>query len=117
MMSPKDRQRHGGDTADISASEERYSHWGRPISWVAVSLMLVGFAVGGVGLTLGPPVWIVVVIGAVISVIGGVIAYSTDIFKDTGVTEEPVDYHDDSAEHGDHSLGEDEDRGGGRRLT
>ncbi len=114
MMSPMDRQRHAGDTADISASEKRYSHWGRPSSWIAVALMLVGFTVGGVGLTLGPPVWAVVIAGAALFVVGMAIAYFIDIFKDTGVSEEPEVYQDDSAEHGEHSLGAEEEARGGR---
>ena len=109
MMSPMDRQRHAGDTADISASEKRYSHCGRPSSWIAVTLMILGFLVGGVGLTLGPPQWAVVIGGAVIFAIGGIIAYAIDIFKDTGVAEEPEKYLDDSLEHGEHPLGAEEE--------
>ncbi|KUP97715.1 hypothetical protein AC529_05665 [Thermobifida cellulosilytica TB100] len=109
-----DRQRHVGDTADIGASEKRYSHWGRPSSWIAVALMIVGFLVGGVGLTLGPPVWAVVVAGAVLFLIGMAVAYFVDIFKDTGVSEEPEEYQDDSFEHGDHSLGSEREAQDGR---
>lgn len=54
---------------------------GRPVSWVAVSLIMAGFVVGGLGLVLGP-VWVVFWIGAALSVVGGLLAMATDIFED-----------------------------------
>lgn len=57
------------------------SHAGSLKSWVAVSIILIGFIVGGVGLTMGPN-WIVVGVGAGLCVIGGILALAVDIFSD-----------------------------------
>ncbi len=54
---------------------------GRPVSWVAVSIIMVGFVVGGLALIFGPIWWLFwTAIGVV--VVGGLIALSTDIFED-----------------------------------
>lgn len=60
------------------------SHAGRPKSWVAVTIIFVGFVVGGVGITMGPD-WIVFGIGAALTVLGGVIALAVDIMTDVVV--------------------------------
>lgn len=57
------------------------SHAGRPKSWVAVSIIFVGFIVGGVGITMGPD-WVVFGIGAALTVIGGIAALAVDIMSD-----------------------------------
>ncbi|WUI03568.1 hypothetical protein OHR68_17710 [Spirillospora sp. NBC_00431] len=62
------------------------SHAGRPKSWVAVSIIFVGFIVGGVGLVMGPD-WVVFGTGAAITVIGGIIALAVDIMTDVVVDE------------------------------
>lgn len=54
---------------------------GRPISWTAVAVMVVGFAIGGVGLVLGPAWWLVVV-GAIVFGAGGVAGLVTGIMDD-----------------------------------
>ena len=54
---------------------------GRSVSWVEVSIMLVGFTVGGVGLIAGPTWWLVWAGGAVVAV-GGILALATGIFND-----------------------------------
>jgi hypothetical protein len=54
---------------------------GRTVSWVAVSIMLVGFIIGGVGLIAGPTWWLVWAGGAVV-VVGGILALATGIFND-----------------------------------
>jgi len=54
---------------------------GRPVSWVAVSLIMAGFAVGGLALVRGPA-WAVFWVGVGIVVIGGLLALTTDIFED-----------------------------------
>lgn len=108
----RQKQRHPVDAPDISAAPEPHSHLGRPISWVTVFAMLFGFTLGGYGLTQGPS-WVIVAIGAAIFVVGGVVAYFIGIFKDTGVVDEPAHYHDDGAEQGEHTLGEEEHRRGG----
>ncbi|MGH3244099.1 MAG: HGxxPAAW family protein [Spirillospora sp.] len=60
------------------------SHAGRPKSWVAVTIIFVGFIVGGVGLVMGPD-WIVFGAGAAVTVIGGIIALAVDIMTDVVV--------------------------------
>lgn len=54
---------------------------GRPVSWVAVSLMMAGFLTGGLGLVLGPTWWLFWA-GAALVVVGGLLALGTHIFDD-----------------------------------
>jgi hypothetical protein len=57
------------------------SYHGRPVSWVAVTFIMIGFLVGGLALVFGPT-WPVFWVGVGLSVIGGLIATTTDIFED-----------------------------------
>lgn len=57
------------------------SHVGRPSSWMAVSVMLVGFILGGIGLVAGPS-WPLFWAGVAIAAIGGVLALAVGIFSD-----------------------------------
>jgi hypothetical protein len=54
---------------------------GRPVSWVTVSIIMVGFLAGGLGLILGPTCWLFWA-GAAAAVIGGLLALGTHIFDD-----------------------------------
>jgi hypothetical protein len=54
---------------------------GRPVSWVAVSLIMAGFLVGGLALVFGPT-WVVFWIGVGLAVVGGLLALATNIFED-----------------------------------
>lgn len=54
---------------------------GRPVSWVAVSIIMAGFLAGGLGLVFGPT-WLVVYLGAGVAVVGGLLALGTHIFDD-----------------------------------
>jgi len=54
---------------------------GRPVSWIAVSIVAVGFLVGGLALVFGPTWWVFWV-GVGLAVLGGLLAMSTDIFED-----------------------------------
>ncbi|HEV2375951.1 MAG TPA: hypothetical protein VGS19_27760 [Streptosporangiaceae bacterium] len=56
-------------------------HRGRPVSWVAVSIIMAGFLAGGLGLILGPAWWLFWV-GAGLAVVGAFLALATDIFQD-----------------------------------
>ncbi|MCW2904610.1 MAG: hypothetical protein JWO67_6875 [Streptosporangiaceae bacterium] len=72
------------------------SHSGRTTSWVAIGIMIAGFTVGGVGLTLGPS-WPVFWAGVAVVGVGGILALATDIFSDVvlddpRVIPEIVDY-------------------------
>jgi hypothetical protein len=72
----------GSSVAEAGAQPGHYeSFHGRPVSWVAVSIIMVGFVVGGLGLIFGPTWWLFwVAVGLV--VVGGLIALSTNIFED-----------------------------------
>ncbi|MEU6997106.1 HGxxPAAW family protein [Nonomuraea sp. NPDC046570] len=56
------------------------SHAGRASSWLAVTVMLLGFTVGGVAITLAN--WMLVWVGVGIFVVGGILALVFDIFSD-----------------------------------
>ncbi len=54
---------------------------GRPVSWVAVAIIVAGFIAGGLGLVLGP-VWWLFWLGAGMVAVGGLLALSINIFED-----------------------------------
>jgi hypothetical protein len=54
---------------------------GRTVSWVAVSIIMAGFLIGGLGLVLGPTWWLFWV-GVAAVIIGGLLALGTNIFDD-----------------------------------
>ncbi|MDH2427862.1 HGxxPAAW family protein [Sphaerisporangium sp. TRM90804] len=57
------------------------SHAGRASSWLAVTVILLGFTIGGVALTIGPN-WFLFWVGAGVIAVGGVLALVFDIFSD-----------------------------------
>ena len=68
----------------VGAEEARAAqphHHGRPVSWVAVSIMMAAFLVGGFGLILGPTWWLFWV-GVGMCAVGGLLALSINIFDD-----------------------------------
>ncbi|WP_235834659.1 HGxxPAAW family protein [Actinomadura logoneensis] len=72
------------------------SHAGRPGSWLAVSIVFLGFLVGGVALCLGPN-WVVFWVGAAVIVVGLVACWAVHLFADVvvdapRVVPEIVDY-------------------------
>ena len=54
---------------------------GRPVSWVAVTIIIVGFIIGGIALPIGP-VWVLFWVGAALVVLGGIFAASVRIMDD-----------------------------------
>ncbi len=54
---------------------------GRAVSWVAVSIIMAGFLVGGLGLVFGPTWWLFWV-GVGATIVGGLLALGTRIFDD-----------------------------------
>jgi hypothetical protein len=54
---------------------------GRPVSWAVVGVVIVGFIVGGVGLTLGPTWWMFWV-GAALATVGIVVGWATGMMED-----------------------------------
>ncbi|GAB3669955.1 hypothetical protein GCM10027589_38270 [Actinocorallia lasiicapitis] len=62
-------------------------HGGSPKSWVAVSVIFIGFLVGGLGLPL--QIWPLFWAGVGIAVVGGILAAAVGIMEDV-VLDEPV---------------------------
>ena len=56
-------------------------HHGRPISWISVVVMIIGFLVGGAGLVFGPTWWLFWA-GGGLAALGGFVALGTGIFND-----------------------------------
>ena len=54
---------------------------GRPVSWVAVGIMMAAFLVGGRGRILGP-IWWLFWVGVAMCAVGGLRALATHIFDD-----------------------------------
>ena len=71
---------HGLD-AQTGVSYGHEAHHGRPASWVAVSIIIVGFIVGGVAMVPSPKWWLFWV-GTGIVVIGGIMAAAVHIMDD-----------------------------------
>ena len=71
---------HGLD-AETGVSYTHEAHHGRPASWVAVSVIIVGFIVGGVAMVPSPKWWLFWT-GAGIVVIGCIMAAAAHILDD-----------------------------------
>jgi len=56
---------------------------GRVTSWIAVTVIVIGFIVGGFGLILGPS-WVLFWVGVGIVVAGGIYALAVGIMEDYG---------------------------------
>ncbi len=68
--------------SQVPGTPVHFAHYGgRPVSWVAVSLILVGFLAGGLALVFGPTWWVFWV-GLAIAAVGGLLALATGIFDD-----------------------------------
>jgi hypothetical protein len=71
---------HGLD-AQTGESSAHEGHHGSTASWVAVSIIIIGFIVGGVAMVPSPKWWLFWT-GAGIVVIGGIMAASVHILDD-----------------------------------
>jgi hypothetical protein len=72
--------------ADLAVSggpnqEALPSYHGRPVSWIAVSIIMIGFVMGGFGLVFGPTWWAFWT-GAGVAVLGLLVALVTNTFED-----------------------------------
>lgn len=56
-------------------------HRGRPVSWVSVSIIFVGFLLGGIAFVVGPAWWLLWV-GVAVTAVGGILGLATGIFND-----------------------------------
>ncbi|MBO0777043.1 MAG: hypothetical protein J2P34_12090 [Actinobacteria bacterium] len=57
------------------------AYHGRPVSWVAVSIIMLGFLVGGLALVFGP-IWWLFWVSLGLAAAGGLLALGTRIFED-----------------------------------
>jgi len=71
---------HGLD-AQTGMSYGHEAHHGRPASWVAVSIIVVGFVVGGIAMVPSPKWWLFWT-GAGIVVVGCIMAAAAHILDD-----------------------------------
>ncbi len=65
-----------------------YGANGRPVSWIAVLVICVGFTIGGVGLCMNPPTWPIFWAGVVVTGIGIAIAFGCNMMMDFTTEEE-----------------------------
>ena len=70
-----------GLDAQTGPPHEHEAHHGRPASWVAVTVIVIGFVIGGIALTVGPS-WVLFWVGTAIVVVGGIMAAATRIMDD-----------------------------------
>ena len=57
------------------------AHHGRPASWVAVTVIVIGFVIGGIALPVGPS-WVLFWVGVAIAVVGSIMAAAVRIMDD-----------------------------------
>ena len=81
--SPAGYRPGGSDVARAEAQPTgEHPHFsGRPVSWVAVVIIIVGFVLGGVALVAGP-VWALFWVGTGIAAVGCIMAASVGTFND-----------------------------------
>jgi hypothetical protein len=77
-----DAQDSGVEPAEALLSPGKHVPFhGRRVSWVAVTIIIVGFLAGGVGLITGPTWWLFWA-GLAVAVVGGILALSVGVFND-----------------------------------
>ncbi|GGP86960.1 HGxxPAAW family protein [Streptosporangium pseudovulgare] len=65
-------------------SDHGAGHAGRASSWLAVTVLILGFAVGGIGLCRGPD-WFLFWAGTAVCALGGVLVAVFGVFRDVSV--------------------------------
>ena len=69
-------------TGTLGASSWRHEPFhGRTVSWVAATIIIIGFVIGGIGLITGPS-WVLFWVGGGVVAVGGILALATGIFND-----------------------------------
>jgi hypothetical protein len=73
----------GSHALDVQSglSHIHEEHHGRPVSWVAVTIIVVGFTIGGIAMVTGPTWWLFWA-GTGIVVIGSIFAAAVRVFDD-----------------------------------
>jgi hypothetical protein len=72
---------HGLDARTSEPAWEHEEYHGRPVSWVAVTIIIIGFIIGGIALPVGPS-WVLFWVGAALVVLGSIFAASIRIMDD-----------------------------------
>jgi hypothetical protein len=72
---------HGLDARTGEPNWQHEEYHGRPVSWVAVTLIIIGFVLGGIALPIGPS-WVLFWVGAAIVIVGCIFAASIRIMDD-----------------------------------
>jgi hypothetical protein len=70
-----------GLDAQVAPAYVHEAHHGRPASWVASSIVIVGFIIGGIALPIGPTWWLFWT-GVGIVVLGAIVGAAVHIFDD-----------------------------------
>ncbi len=81
MTEPEDSPAHDVARSASQQHDPLGVHHGRPVSWVAVSIIVAGFIAGGLGLVIGPTWWLFWT-GAGIAALGGILGLASGIFDD-----------------------------------
>ena len=71
----------GTGTSGTLAHSAAAGHHGKPISWVAVTVITIGFIIGGIAMV-PHPTWWAFWLGAGIAIVGCVIALFAKTFSD-----------------------------------
>jgi hypothetical protein len=69
-----------GTLSDPGQQHEHAAFHGRPVSWVAVTIIMAGFLCGGLSLVF--TAWVTFWVGAGIVVVGAMLAAGTNMFED-----------------------------------
>ncbi len=70
-----------GHSGAVVSAEAPPVHHGRPVSWAAVTIILIGFIAGGIALVFGPTWWLFWA-GCGVAAVGGIVALAGGIFDD-----------------------------------
>ena len=69
----------------MSGSAHGAGHGGRPSSWVAVSVIFIGFLIGGLAVPMGN--WALGAAGLGVIVVGAIVALVVDVMSDVVLAE------------------------------
>jgi hypothetical protein len=84
-VSPASQNEAGMQQATWVQGEPYPSFHGRPVSWVAIGIIVIGFVAGGLGLMLGGhggPIWWLFWTGGGVAVLGLLTMLVTNTFED-----------------------------------
>jgi hypothetical protein len=77
----------GGDAivADDTPDDlHQTGHGGKASSWLAVTVLLMGFTIAGVALCLGPN-WFLIWMGVIVFILGGILLLVFRVFQDVSL--------------------------------